>query len=364
MATATFVFVLVAANVLQQVSQAIASGRVTPAEGFQLIVLLFPTVIPYALPMGALTGVLITFGRLSAEGEITAMKAAGISLTRIARPVLIGAALVALGSAWLNLEAGPASEDEFEVILAGATKNNPANMIVPGETNRRFPNLMMKARDRQGEKLIDFWVWELDAKGQIIQSVFAKEARLIYLQHEQGEDILRVELKQTRMETRQPSELGTPAPASYSTAAAATLEFPAGKVMPSKNGYYKRLRMMTGRELWAASQEGWQVPAGATPEVIAHQKMLPLVQLMARLTTAVSVFTLVFLAIPLAVTVGRAESSVNAPLALLVALSYYALTQAAGWVKDPEWHPELLVWVPNITVIILSIFLLRRAAKH
>jgi lipopolysaccharide export system permease protein len=364
MATATFVFVLVAGNVLQQVSQAIASGRVSAAEGVQLILLLFPTVIPYALPMGALTGVLMTFGRLSAEGEITAMKAAGLSLPRIAWPVLVGAGVVALGSAWLNLEAGPASEDEFEVILAGATKSNPANLIVPGETNRRFPNLMMKARDRQGEKLIDFWVWELNANGQIIQSVFAKEAHLVYLPREQGEDLLRVELKQARMETRQPVADGSPAPASYSTAAAAMLEFPAGKVMPSKNGYYKRLRMMTGTELWKASQEGWQVPAGATPAQVAQQKMLPLVQLMARLTTAVSVFTLVFLAIPLAVTVGRAESSVNAPLALAVALSYYALTQAAGWVKDPELHPEWLVWIPNVTVIILSIFLLRRAARH
>ncbi len=362
MATATFVFVLVAGNVLQQVSQAIASGRVTAAEGLQLIILLFPTVIPYALPMGTLTGVLMTFGRLSAENEITSMKAAGISLPRIALPVLVGAFVIAAGSAWLNLEAGPASEDQFEVILAGATRNNPANLIVPGETNRRFPNLMLKARDREGETLFDFWVWKLDAQGRIEQSVFAKQARLSYLVREGMDDTLRIELKGARMETRHPEDEAKPA--SFSTAAATTLEFPAGKVMPSKNGYYKRLRMMTGRELWQASREGWQVPEGATPEQLATQKMLPLVQLMARLMTAVSVFSLAFLAIPLAVTVGRAESSVNAPLALAVALSYYGLTQAAGWVNDPAWHPEFLVWVPNIVVILLSIYLLRRAAKH
>ena len=88
-ATGAFVFVLVAGNVLQQVAEALASGRVNAAQGLELIVLLFPGVIPYALPMGVLTGVLIAFGRMSSQHEITAMKASGLGLMRIARPALL-----------------------------------------------------------------------------------------------------------------------------------------------------------------------------------------------------------------------------------------------------------------------------------
>ena len=58
-ATGAFVFVLVAGNVLNQVSGAVASGRVSGAEGLELIALLIPGVLPYALPLGLLTGVLL-----------------------------------------------------------------------------------------------------------------------------------------------------------------------------------------------------------------------------------------------------------------------------------------------------------------
>ena len=70
-ATGAFVFVMVAGNILTQVSSAIASGRVSGWEGLELVGLLFPGVLPYALPLGLLTGVLIdpkvareTVGRL------------------------------------------------------------------------------------------------------------------------------------------------------------------------------------------------------------------------------------------------------------------------------------------------------------
>jgi lipopolysaccharide export system permease protein len=87
-------------------------------------------------------------------------------------------------------------------------------------------------------------------------------------------------------------------------------------------------------------------------------------QLMAHLASACSVFTLAFLAVPLAVRVGRSETFVNAALALAIALSYYLLSSMASYVKDPALRPDLLVWLPNLTVLVLGWFLLRRASRH
>jgi lipopolysaccharide export system permease protein len=87
-------------------------------------------------------------------------------------------------------------------------------------------------------------------------------------------------------------------------------------------------------------------------------------QLMSHLASAFSVFSLAFLAVPLAVRVGRSETFVNAAIALAIALSYYLLTSMAAYVKDPAYRPDLLIWIPNLIVVGLAWFLLRRAARH
>jgi lipopolysaccharide export LptBFGC system permease protein LptF len=83
---------------------------------------------------------------------------------------------------------------------------------------------------------------------------------------------------------------------------------------------------------------------------------------MTHLASALSIFTLSLLAVPLAVRVGRSETFVNAVVALMVALSYFLLTEMAKSEKNPR--PDLLVWLPNLIVIYGAVLLLRRASRH
>lgn len=53
--------------------------------------------VPMAMPLGVLVSSLITFGNLGEHRELTAIKASGISLTRIIRPVFVVVAGMALG---------------------------------------------------------------------------------------------------------------------------------------------------------------------------------------------------------------------------------------------------------------------------
>ena len=113
-----------------------------------------------------------------------------------------------------------------------------------------------------------------------------------------------------------------------------------------------------------AIERGWDVTAGADAATLERGRMVAKTQLMAHLASAFSVFSLAFLAVPLAVRVGRAETFVNAAVALAIALTYYLLTSMAGYVKDPAYRPDLLVWLPNLIVVTLGWFLLRRASRH
>jgi lipopolysaccharide export system permease protein len=363
-ATGAFVFVLVAGNILSQVSSAIASGRVNAWEGLELVGLLIPGVLPYALPLGLLTGVLIAFGRMSSQQELTAMKASGRSLGRIARPALLLAGGLALLSAWLNLEIAPSANTEYRRLLLGSAKDNPASVIVPGKLNRQFPGMVIRAAERDGEVLRDFWLWSVDDRGRLTQTVHAREARLAPGVNSAGEGILRVNLTDARLEKRQPGDETFASPSSFIQARTTSLEFAASGIFKDGDNFQRKLRWLTTSELLDAMDKGWQVAPNATRKEKEQGQMLATTQLMSHLASAFSVFSLAFLAVPLAVRVGRSETFVNAAIALGVALTYYLLTSMAAYVKDPDLRPDLLIWLPNFVVVGLAWTLLRRASRH
>jgi lipopolysaccharide export system permease protein len=179
-----------------------------------------------------------------------------------------------------------------------------------------------------------------------------------------GEGVLRITLTDARLDSRPAGDEAFLRPSSSATAALSTLEFPAAGVFKDGDNFQRKLRWLTTEELLDAMDKGWEVPAGADAATLARGRMLAKTQLMAHLASAVSVFTLAFLAVPLAVRVGRSETFVNAAVGLAVALTYYLLSSMAGYVKDPALRPDLLVWLPNLTVLALGGFLLRRASRH
>ncbi len=362
-ATGAFVFVLVGGNILKKVVGAVASGQVSTWQGVELVGLLFPGVIPYALPMGVLTGFLIAFGRMSSQNEITAMKAGGIKLLRIARPALILATSFTLLAAWLNLEIAPLANTEYKRLLVGSAQENPASIITPGELNRQFKGLVIRAGSRDDDVLKDFWLWRLDNNGKLVQSIQAKEARLERIDKPDGSIFLRVRLKEARMESRVDEKLSFAKPSSFAAATDSVMEFPADAIFKDREIVERKLRWLTTSELLDAMDKGWQVTPQSTPDEIAQGKMEARKQLMAHLASAFSIFTLALLAIPLAMRVGRSETFVNAAIALGICLSYYVLSSVAMWVKSPALRPDILVWVPNLIVLFFAIRLIKRSEQ-
>src|SRR5688572_18312019 len=103
-AVGLFLFVLLLGNALRDLLSPVLAGQIEWDLAGRLILMLIPAVAPFALPMGVLTGVLLTLGRLSADSEITAMRAAGISLLRLARPVFVLGACCAVAALYVNFE--------------------------------------------------------------------------------------------------------------------------------------------------------------------------------------------------------------------------------------------------------------------
>src|SRR4026209_2951846 len=59
------------------------------SEIWAVVVALLPSVLAVTIPMGVLVGILTGFSRMSSDSEAIALRASGISMWRILRPVLL-----------------------------------------------------------------------------------------------------------------------------------------------------------------------------------------------------------------------------------------------------------------------------------
>ena len=94
-------------NALKDVMLLVSSHQVPISVVAKSIFYLLPFVMVYVLPIAFLTSTLLVFGRLSADQELTAMRASGISLVSIIYPVIILSLFFSFGCAWINLDLGP-----------------------------------------------------------------------------------------------------------------------------------------------------------------------------------------------------------------------------------------------------------------
>lgn len=88
---ATFVIYLHGADAL--FTLLVGSTNVTARTVITMFLWAIPPVLPMTIPFGVLVGILIGLGRMASDGEIVAMRAAGVSSRKVILPVLVFAAL-------------------------------------------------------------------------------------------------------------------------------------------------------------------------------------------------------------------------------------------------------------------------------
>ncbi len=107
--------------------------------------LMLTTFLPISLPVAFLIGVLVGFGRLSADSELVAMKANGMSLKRLTTPVLLLGFLIAMLSLILNLEWVPSGSRELKRTMIRLTNTKAVSAIREGTFTTGFFDLLVYA---------------------------------------------------------------------------------------------------------------------------------------------------------------------------------------------------------------------------
>ncbi|MDR1040787.1 MAG: LPS export ABC transporter permease LptF [Deltaproteobacteria bacterium] len=161
---AVFTFILLMARAMQLADLVITSG-VSTVDVAWIILLVMPKMLSMSVPMAALLAPLTTFLRMSADSEITVLKASGVSLYQLLAPVaLFGLAAGAL-TGLFNVYLTPAANLRFRAEILALAKARADLAIKEQVFVRDFPGLTI-------------YVGQLPSRTEEMENVFISDRRL------------------------------------------------------------------------------------------------------------------------------------------------------------------------------------------
>ena len=113
---------------------------------FQLISYNIAWMVIFAIPMGVLFASLIAFGNLSANNEITVLKASGGSLIRMMLPLLFIATLLGYGLHLYNNYIVPETNHQAVLLMYDVQRKKPTFAIEPGQFSDAIDGYTILAR--------------------------------------------------------------------------------------------------------------------------------------------------------------------------------------------------------------------------
>src|SRR6516164_1205190 len=141
---ATFVIFL---HRVDRLFDVVVRSSSSPATVLTLFALAMPPVLPWTIPFGMLVGILIGLGRMASDGEIIAMRAAGVSSRKVVAPVLLFATLAAGCAAFASLRLTPLSYREYNRIVNDLIATRLSAEIQPRVFQEDFPNTILYVND-------------------------------------------------------------------------------------------------------------------------------------------------------------------------------------------------------------------------
>lgn len=146
----------------------------------RMVFLLIVSFLPTALPVAFLISVLVGFGRLSADSELVAMKSGGVSVVRLAYPVVFLSLFVVVFSLNLNKDWVPWSERTFKETLIKVSNTKVVKSIKEGTFTSGFFDLLIFADrvDSETEVMHRVFIYD-ERKDKTPMTIVAKEGEIV-----------------------------------------------------------------------------------------------------------------------------------------------------------------------------------------
>jgi lipopolysaccharide export LptBFGC system permease protein LptF len=351
MGVALLSVVLVLGNVFKEMLDLLINHNVPLQTVFAFVAFVLPFSMTFTIPWGFLTAVLLVFGRLSADNEVIALRATGVSFARIFLPVMGFAVLMSGICFWINVDSAPRAQWSMLTSLFRIATHDPASMFQADEVVDQFPDRRIFVGGRDGDTLKNLVVFEIDERGYPSKVVYAKTGTITT---DEANQRLLLRVKDARFEQcdiRQPDNVDL-----------------IQQGISMEEGVFP----MSLRKLIDAKRRNKPLSSHTLSELFAElakpdckRRLAYQVEVSKRFSLSLAAISFALIAVPLGITAHRKETSVGFALSLMIAFGYFFFIIIADTFREkPEAFPVLLIWMPNILFTGLGVWLFSRLARR
>jgi len=365
---AVFAFVVLLLNFLKDVLPLLFGGHVSLWLVLKAIGLLLPFACVYALPMGFITATLLVFGRFSADQELTAARAGGVSLLSLITPILLLSLFCCGLSAWFNLDIGPRSRVAFTDLRRELIADLANAQIPEGRPIRDFPGYIFSVEKNHDGELENLIIFRLQNETNIDTMIRAARGRL---KPERANNQLLIDLFDARVvEFGQHGNQIFSSPTLKLNLGLNTVTNRITKPKVSDMTFWQLRQELRELENLSVSVTGTNSPAELREQLAALQTQKKdftepvLVAMHLQVAFSFACFGFALVGIPLGIRVHRRETNIGIAIALMLVVVYYGFVMLGESLSaHPEFYPHLILWVPNFIFQAVGAVLLWRANR-
>ena len=341
----TFTAVLLMGRFLQLADLVVTKGMLF-TDILRMILYLLPFFSMVTIPMAFLLALLLAFGRLSADSEVTAMKASGVGLYSLLPPVLTCALLAYLATTFVTVYALPWGNSSFRQLLLEVIETRATLNLKERIFNDDFPGLVLYV-DRYSRS-------DNAMSGILIQDERdPKEASTIFAERGMIERVpdtksLRLSLKNGGIHR------------GLGTTGYRLLEFQNYEVTinlaPSAKGVTKKEQDLTLAQL-REELRAYKLDDKKRRDL--------LIELHRRFSLPFACFVFALVGVPLGIQNQRSGKGAGFSVSIGIILAYYLLL-SAGKTSGQRGviHPAIAVWSPDILFLLAGAYLFRKTAAE
>jgi lipopolysaccharide export system permease protein len=346
MALVIFTFVLMMGR-SQKLMEMVIDKGVPVGQILRLLANLLPAFLVLTIPVALLIGVLLAFGRLSAESELVAMKASGIHLSLLMRPVLALALLASLLTAALTLYIEPAANAAFRRQAFAIASSIATIGIQPMTFNDEFSGLVLYAADVDDKngQMNNIFIAD-ERPGTLPATIFASTGGV---QIDQDDQSLNLRLKDGAIHRLDDNN-----------DAYQIIQFDTYGLRVNLNhgdkeqGLNRKESELNLPDLLSARQ---------TPQDPKEARVLA-AGLQRRFVMASTPLIFILIGVPLGIRSQRSGRGANFALSLFIFLLFYILFTLAKTLVIDVGLSALFIWLPVVIFTIAGVLLLRAAANE